>query len=54
LRGAAFGFALPLAAVTRRRAGNLRDDREVFRAARLTGAARFALRSFVPIGCPFA
>src|SRR5580692_9239947 len=60
LRGAAFGFALPLAAATRRRADDLLDDRqallldEVFRAARLTGAARFALRSFVAIGCPFA
>jgi hypothetical protein len=52
LRGTAFG--LPLAAARRRRADNLLDDREVFRAARLTDAARFALRSFVAIGCPFA
>jgi hypothetical protein len=66
LRGAAFGlvtglgFALPLAAATRRRAEILLDDREVllldevFRAARPAGAARFALRSLVAMDCPFA
>jgi hypothetical protein len=53
LRGAALGFALPFAAATRRRAEILLDDREAFRAARPTGAARFALRSLVAIGCPF-
>jgi hypothetical protein len=54
LRGAAFTLGLAFAAARRGRAEILLDDREAFRAARLTGAARFALRSFVAIGCPFA
>src|SRR5580704_7499675 len=66
LRGAAFALALALglglafAAARRRRADILLADRdvllldEVFRTVREAGAARFALRSFVAIGCPFA